>query len=134
MSLRYAHGDRTTASPCVSAAQNATADLNGYAAPEGIIGAYRRKFSVLAVQGHAHTCLYAQRHSSSAALYNLALCRRTSAMRVYPPLVVYARCWYVFKTTMMVFYQNMGSRAKMVVKAVSVSGTEFIPIPFKFDL
>ena len=39
-------------------------------------------------------------------------------MRSYPALLVYARCWYVFKTTMMVFYQNMGSQAKMDVKAV----------------
>ena len=39
----------------VSAAQNAAPDLNGYDTPEDITGAYRREFSVLAVQGHTDT-------------------------------------------------------------------------------
>ena len=48
-------------------------------------------------------------------------------MRSYPALLVYARCWYVFKMTMMVFYQNMGSQASMVVKAVSVTEIPCFP-------
>ena len=42
-------------------------------------------------------------------------------MRSYPAFLVYARCWYVFKMTMIVFYQNMSSQTKMVVKAVSAT-------------
>ena len=36
----------------VSAAQNAAANLNGHATPEGVTGAYRCEFSVLAIQRH----------------------------------------------------------------------------------